>query len=127
MPLPYPPQIAVGRLRPLKSSRWCYTLALRTVSLVRGGMHTLSSVYLVRHVIFGPFFDPSPEVGPGGGGHNGSARCAGTGSSLPWGVGEAVVRWVGFFQLHHPMPSATSIEHSGPLEVAYWPDARCIR
>ena len=28
------------------------------------------------------------------------------------------------FQLHHPMPSATSIEHSGPLEVAYWPDAR---
>ena len=47
-------------------------------------------------MIFGPFFDPSPEVGAGGGGYNGSEGGTGAGSSLPWGVGGAVVRWVGF-------------------------------
>ena len=46
-------------------------------------------------MIFIPLFDPSPEVGPGGGGYNGSAGGGATGSSLPWGVGEAAVRWVG--------------------------------
>ena len=44
-----------------------------------------------------PLFDPSPEVGPGGGGCNGSAGGGATGSSLPFGVGEVVVRWVGVF------------------------------
>ena len=46
-------------------------------------------------MIFTPFFYPPAEVGPGGGGYIGPAGGAAAGSSLPWGVSEAVVGWVG--------------------------------